>query len=123
MMHDPAKAQKQYVVGFISSIALTLTAYLLVTHHMLQSWDLVCAIALLALIQLVVQLVFFLHLADEERPRLHSMVFALMFLIVCIIVFGSIWIISSLNYRHSHGHLPTGDEANKALIKEELIPR
>jgi cytochrome o ubiquinol oxidase operon protein cyoD len=123
MMHDPVKAQKQYMLGFASSIVLTLAAYLLVTHHVLQRWDLVFAIVLLALVQLTVQLVFFLHLADESRPRLHGMIFGFMVLIVCIIVFGSLWIINSLDYRHSHGHLPTGPEADKAIIKEELIPR
>lgn len=106
-----------YVTGFLASIYLTVTAYLLVAHHLFNGWALVMTIAGLAVVQLVVQLVFFLHLGKESKPRWNLMAFLFMLLVVIIVVSGSLWIISNLNYHHHH-MLSPGD-TNSFIIHDE----
>jgi len=88
-----------YTVGFLLSIVLTLAAYTLVTNHDLASWSLVFALIGLAIAQLFVQMVFFLHLAKKSKPRWNLMVFLFMLMVVIIVVVGSLWIMYNLNYR------------------------
>ena len=58
-----------YTVGFILSLVLTVIPYLLVTRFLLEGAALIGALVAFAVAQLVVQLVFFLHLGRESRPR------------------------------------------------------
>lgn len=88
-----------YVFGFISCIIITLAAYFCATSHSLGNDLAVGIIGGLALVQFIVQLLAFLHLGHEFRPRWKLMVFVLMICIVLIIVAGSIWIMNNLNYR------------------------
>lgn len=87
-----------YVTGFGLSVLLTLAAYFLVTRHALIGDSLLFAIAGLALVQFVVQLIFFLHVDVESKPRFKLLVMVFMFLVVVIIVAGSLWIMNNLNY-------------------------
>ena len=88
-----------YAVGFLLSIILTLAAYALATNHDLAGWSLVFALIGLAIVQLFVQMVFFLHLAKKSKPRWNLMVFLFMLMVVTIVVVGSLWIMYNLNYR------------------------
>ncbi len=88
-----------YVSGFALSLALTLTSYIAVTHHALRHDWLIGLILGLALVQFIVQLVFFLHLGPGRQQRLKRIVFFFMVVVVCILVFGSLWIMSNLSYR------------------------
>jgi cytochrome o ubiquinol oxidase operon protein cyoD len=87
-----------YIVGFVSSIILTLVAYILVVNHVLSGIGLVAVIVGLAIIQLFVQLFFFLHLGDEAKPRWNLMALLFAAMVVVIVVFGSLWIMNNLNY-------------------------
>ena len=87
-----------YVTGFVFSIALTVLAYIAATQHTLSRRMLISTIAGLAVTQFLVQLVFFLHLGRETKPRWKLLVFGLMILVVAILVIGSLWIMYNLNY-------------------------
>ena len=64
------KAQAwQYLAGFGTALALTAIAFWLASSHALTGSSLVVALMGLASIQLIVQLVCFLHVAQEDRPR------------------------------------------------------
>lgn len=95
---------KSYVIGFILSLALTLVAFFLVqshvtSHHMAFSHEVLTVTVLaLAVVQLVVQLFFFLHLANESSPRWNLAFFIATVGIVLIIVVGAMWIMYHLNY-------------------------
>ncbi len=99
------KTLRTYVVGFVLSILCTLVAFALVyqhvqTGHLFPSHLLVLPLLIgLAVVQLFIQLVCFLHLAEEQKPRwnLTALVFAL--LVVAILVGGTLWIMSHLNHR------------------------
>ena len=88
---------ESYVAGFLLSILLTLAAYALVVVRVLSEREAVAVIIILAVLQLVVQLVFFLHLSRKSRARwnLTALMFTLLF--VTILVIGSLWIMDNLN--------------------------
>lgn len=92
---------KSYVAGFVLSVLFTLAAYTLVIRHALTDKLIIGLIVAFALCQFMVQLIFFLHLGKETKPRWKLFVFIFMILIVAILVFGSLWIMSNLNYRMS----------------------
>ena len=104
---------RSYITGFLFSIMLTLVAYLFVVNHANMympafTQDLIIGIILaLALAQFTVQLVFFLHLGKETKPRWKLVVFLFMIGIVVIIVGGSLWIMSNLNYRMTPQQIDT----------------
>lgn len=95
-----------YLIGFGLSLLLTLAAYTIVylhvkTDHLEFSHSfIITTVVGLALIQFFVQLVFFLHLGRETKPRWNLMAFLFMMLVVIIVVFGSYWIMNNLNYHN-----------------------
>ena len=90
---------KSYLLGFILSLLLTLAAFLIVSKHLLAGWNLALTLAALALSQMTVQFILFLHLGQEDRPRWNLITFLFMALVLVVIVFGSLWIMYSLDYR------------------------
>ena len=95
---ESRKTLKSYITGFILSIVLTLIPYFLVTNHLLDATVLVVIIVIFALIQLVVQMLFFLHMRQESKPRLNLIIFISFFGIILVVVVASIWIMQHLNY-------------------------
>jgi len=89
---------KPQVIGFILSIILTLAAYRIVTHHHLTNWILAVTLVGLGSMQALIQLIFFLHLGLEEKPRWNLMMFLCTILVSIILIGGSIWIMYNLNY-------------------------
>ncbi len=55
------------------------------------------AITALALVQLLVQLVFFLHLGTAPDQRSNTMIFLLTVLLIATVVAGSLWVIHNAN--------------------------
>jgi cytochrome o ubiquinol oxidase operon protein cyoD len=103
---------RTYIAGYILSVVLTFVAFggaLLHARndHVWPSHETLYAIfIILAILQLIVQLVFFLHLGREEKPRWNSISAALALFVVGVIVIGSLWIMSHLQ----HGtHTPYED--------------
>ncbi len=98
------KTLTSYIIGFALSVVLTLVAAWIVwayvgSGHAAFTPDIIIGILIaLAIAQLFVQLVFFMHLADESGPRwkLGALVSAVG--IILIVVVGSIWIMNHLNY-------------------------
>lgn len=89
----------KYITGFVLSLALTIVAYALVTTGgLFESTSLLIVLGVLALVQMIVQLVLFLHVTDEEGPRYRLFTFGFMATILLIIVVGSLWIMHHLNY-------------------------
>lgn len=100
---DPPHATvRAYVYGFLSCVALTLVAYAVAITDAISATTAVAIIAVLAIVQCIVQLVGFLHVGNEFKPRWKLSVFILMLSIVVIVVAGSLWIMNNLNYRMIH---------------------
>ena len=88
-----------YLFGFILSLVLTITAYVVVVNHILPSEILIFVIAGLAIVQFVVQMIYFLHLGFGEDSRDRFLVLGFAGVIVTILVVGSLWIMNNLNQR------------------------
>lgn len=90
----------RYMVGFLAALALSIASYVVVTSGVLPTSHLVMAVLLLlAAIQLVVQLVCFLHLSFDGRARTRAMTFGFTILMMLVVVIGSLWIMKNLDYR------------------------
>jgi cytochrome o ubiquinol oxidase subunit IV len=93
-----------YIAGFMLSMLLTLIAFSLVYQHKNGGSSagshkyLMGALLALAITQLLVQLIFFLHLDRESSPRWNLQMAILAAGVVLILVVGSIWIMNNLNY-------------------------
>lgn len=98
---------QSYTVGFVASLLLTLASFLLVTAGLLPKPILHYTIFALALVQATCQLLFFLHLGQEAKPRWETFTFYFMVLVLLIIVLGTLWIMYDLDERvmpHMKGH-------------------
>jgi cytochrome o ubiquinol oxidase operon protein cyoD len=109
-----------YIAGFGLSLLLTLMAFYLVAHRnskpgIFTHRFLIVSIVALAIVQLFVQLLFFLHLDRESKPRWNLTVAAFAAVVVLILVIGSLWIMNNLNYHMEP--IPT----DKYIIKDENI--
>ena len=85
-----------YVIGFVLSVVTTLVAYFLVVSNGLPKQLLIYVVLAIAVIQLIVQVVFFLHIGQGSRWKLATFVFTLF--VVILVVVGSVWIMDNLNY-------------------------
>lgn len=99
MMHqenhgDNHGSLKSYVIGFLLSIVLTIIPLVLVMNQMLGKTALVITIMVMAILQFIVQLYFFMHIKEGEKPRynLHALILGIV--IIFTIVAGSIWIMT-----------------------------
>ncbi|HSX33732.1 MAG TPA: cytochrome o ubiquinol oxidase subunit IV [Candidatus Saccharimonadales bacterium] len=104
-----------YVNGFMLSIIFTLAAYALVVQHTLSNRILIAAVAILALVQFLVQLVCFLHLGRETKPRWKLVVLIGMITVVLILVAGSIWIMNNLGYHMTPQQINTYMQSQDGL--------
>ena len=87
---------RAYVIGFVLSVITTLAAYLLVVNHVWPKEALIPVVLAIAVVQLVIQMFFFLHVGRSSHWRLLTLVFTVV--IVLIVVVGSIWVMYNLNY-------------------------
>jgi cytochrome o ubiquinol oxidase operon protein cyoD len=102
-----------YVAGLVLSLITTLCSYLVVTSHLVEGNALLVSVLIFAFTQLIVQLLFFLHLAQESRPRWNLVFFVATVGMMLIVVLGSIWIMDHLN----HNMMPT--QMDQYLIRDE----
>lgn len=105
-----------YIAGFVLSIILTVIPYYVVTEEKLFGNQLIIALLGYAVIQLFVQLYFFLHIGRESKPRWNLISLVGMACIILIIVVGSLWIMKNLNY-----HSMTPSETDQYLIQDENL--
>jgi cytochrome o ubiquinol oxidase operon protein cyoD len=85
---------KAYTIGFIFSIILTVIPLMLVLNHVFSKNILLASILGMAVLQFFIQLFFFKHIKDGEKPRYNVMALILGIAFVITIVAGSIWIMT-----------------------------
>tara|TARA_B110000977_G_C10604765_1_gene309698 strand:+ start:86 stop:448 length:363 start_codon:yes stop_codon:yes gene_type:complete len=87
---------KTYIQGFVLSLILTTIAFSLVGLQVFPPATLIVSVIVLALIQLIVQLVFFLHLSTASQSRWNLITAVFTALIVLIMLAGTLWIMFDL---------------------------
>ena len=90
---------KLYGLGYLLSVVLTVAAYFIVTRQMMAGLAELFALVGLGVAQVIIQLLCFLHLGGESKPRWNLIVFLFMLLILFVVVIGSLWIMHNLDYR------------------------
>jgi cytochrome o ubiquinol oxidase subunit IV len=108
-----AGSLRSYVIGFVSAVVLTLAAFGIVNAHSLGGNGLVALLLGLAMVQFIVQMVFFLHVGHEAKPRWKQLLLIMMVVFAVILVLGSIWVMYSLDYRMSP------EQINTYMLKQD----
>jgi cytochrome o ubiquinol oxidase subunit IV len=106
-MHEPyqnsaggkAGSVRTYATGFAASILLTLIAFGLVMTGALPHLATVISLFVAAILQILVQLHYFLHLDRSSAMYWNVMSLLFTFFIMFLFVGGSIWIMYGLHYR------------------------
>jgi cytochrome o ubiquinol oxidase operon protein cyoD len=83
---------KGYMIGFVLSIVLTAVPFLIVMHPSLSRGTIVAAILAMAVVQVFVHVVYFLHVDTSQQQRWNLVAFMFTLVITLIVVSGSVWI-------------------------------
>ena len=86
-----------YTAGFILSVLLTAAAFGLIVTGAVTGHNALLAIAALAFVQIIVHLVFFLHMNTSSAQRWNVMAFGFTVLTVVILIVGSLWIMHNVS--------------------------
>jgi cytochrome o ubiquinol oxidase subunit IV len=86
-----------YVIGFLLSVVLTGAAFGLVQHHLLPPQSSLLPLAVLALVQIVVHLVFFLHTNTSSGQRWNLLALGYTTLAALFLVFGTVWVMHNVS--------------------------
>lgn len=106
---------KSYVTGFILSLILTFIPYYLVVNQAVTGSALLATIIGFAVLQMVIQVTFFLHLGRGPKPNWNLFFFISTVGIILVVVGGSIMIINNLHYNMSPS------DQRKKLVGDEGI--
>lgn len=114
--HHETASYKSYVIGFVLSVVLTFVAYFIATNTGLSGRAVMLSVLGVAIVQLIVQLVFFLHVSRGSHWKLLTLIFTIFF--VLLIVVGTIWVMDHLNYNMMQ---MSPDEMNTYMKQNEGI--
>ena len=95
---DPVTNLQSYVLGFGFAIVLTLASFGAAVMHWVWAPGLPVLLAVLAIAQMGVHLVFFLHITTGPDNVNNVMALAFGVLIVLLLIGGSLWIMAHLNH-------------------------
>jgi cytochrome o ubiquinol oxidase subunit IV len=86
-----------YVLGFALAITFTIASFWVTRTSLIYGPGLAIALLVLAVAQMGIHLVFFLHITTDPDNVNTVMALALGVLFVVILVFGSIWVMGHMN--------------------------
>ena len=104
-----------YAVGFLASLVLTIIPYYLVTQQILLGTTLLIVILAFGILQMFVQMFFFLHLGRGPKPLYNVAFFGATAGLIVIVVGASILIMNNLY------HSMSPEEYTTRLAQEENI--
>lgn len=88
---------KSYVTGFFLSVLLTLASFAIAMKGGLEHEVALRAIVGLCIVQLIVQLFYFLHIGFAPGQRSNTAIFICTASLIAIIVAGSLWVMHNAN--------------------------
>ncbi|HEX4795845.1 MAG TPA: cytochrome o ubiquinol oxidase subunit IV [Humisphaera sp.] len=87
-----------YLLGLALATLLTLASFWVAKTHLIYDPGVPMALATLAVAQMGIHLVFFLHLTTAPDNTNNILALAFGLLIVGLVIFGSVWIMAHLNH-------------------------
>jgi cytochrome o ubiquinol oxidase operon protein cyoD len=87
-----------YLLGLALATLLTLASFWVAKTHLIYNPGVPMALATLAVAQMGIHLVFFLHLTTAPDNTNNILALAFGLLIVGLVIFGSVWIMAHLNH-------------------------
>ena len=98
--HDHMEAHgsvKDYTIGFILSVILTAIPFWLVMTHQLPAGTTKFVILGFAAVQVVVHMIYFLHMNSKSEGGWNMMALILTAILLFIVLSGSIWVMYHMN--------------------------
>ena len=95
--HEVAQGLLGYLVGFGLAVLLTVVSFFIANTTLVWAPSIPIALGVLAVAQMGVHLVFFLHIGTGPDSTNNVMALAFGVLIVLLVMSGSLWIMSHLN--------------------------
>jgi cytochrome o ubiquinol oxidase subunit IV len=92
-----AEGIRTYLIGLGLAILLTATSFFIATTNLVWTPSIPVALVVLAIAQMGVHLVFFLHITTGPENTNNVMALAFGVLIVLLLIGGSLWIMAHLN--------------------------
>ena len=89
---------RSYVLGLAIAIALTIASFWVARTHIIYGPGVPVALVALAVAQMGIHLVFFLHITTAPDNANNVLALAFGILIACLVIFGSLWIMANLNH-------------------------
>ncbi|MGL4312544.1 MAG: cytochrome o ubiquinol oxidase subunit IV [Sphingomonas sp.] len=96
---------RSYAIGLALAAGLTLASFWAVGTHLIYGPAIPVALAALAIAQMGIHLVFFLHITTDPDNTNNALALAFGVLIVFLVIAGSLWIMWHLN----HNMMPMSD--------------
>lgn len=97
---EPASGLRGYLLGFALATALTAGSFYFAGSKLVWGPSIPMLLIVLAIAQMGVHLVFFLHVTTGPDNTNNVLALAFGVLIVGLVVFGSIWIMGHLNHHN-----------------------
>ncbi|HUP26150.1 MAG TPA: cytochrome o ubiquinol oxidase subunit IV [Candidatus Limnocylindrales bacterium] len=119
--HTPAQPKaehgtmRSYIIGFLLSLVFTAIPYYMVVNKTIAGTALLAMIVVVAVLQMAIQVLFFLHLGRGPKPLYNVTFFVFTIGTVLVVVAGSIFIMNNLHYNM------TPSEATTKLAQDERI--
>ncbi|MBO7743457.1 cytochrome C oxidase subunit IV family protein [Paenibacillus sp. MWE-103] len=89
---DAHGSLRSYTIGFLCSIVLTVIPAAIVLGGWLDGSSKTYSLMAAGVLQLAVQLLFFMHVREEKKPRYNLLALILGLVILIVIVGGSMWV-------------------------------
>jgi cytochrome o ubiquinol oxidase subunit IV len=87
-----------YVIGFVLAVVLTVAAFGIVMQGWLPASSAPFVLAALAVVQIAVHLVFFLHMSvSNAEQRWNTLALAYTALAAMFLVFGTVWVMHNVS--------------------------
>ena len=93
---------KNYLIGFVLAVILTVIPFAMVMSGSFDKGTTVLVISVLAAVQMLVHIVYFLHLDRSPEQRNNVAVGLLSLVIIGIVIVGSLWVMHNLNINMLH---------------------
>lgn len=87
---------QSYIIGFVLSVVFTLLSFYLVSYGALPPKTLYMTVGFFAIVQFLVQTVFFLHLNPRSNASWNLVSFLFTVLMTVVLVVGTMWIMFNL---------------------------